>query len=218
VRLGAEEVLSSVVGLARLSLTILFVTASAEISELVVFGTVSGAVSGLIVSLVLRLGAEEVFSSVVGLAGLSLATLFVTASAEISELVVLGTVSRTASGLIVSLVFSGRVVDRLSERLEGDGSVGLGAEEVLSSLIWMAGLSLATLFLAASAKISELVVLGIGSRTVSGLIVSFVFSGRVVDRLSERLDEGGDDEDGVIWLAAAGTMFSGSESVGRLWE
>jgi hypothetical protein len=207
-----------VVGLARLSLTILFVTASAEISELVVFGTVSGAVSGLIVSLVLRLGAEEVFSSVVGLAGLSLATLFVTASAEISELVVLGTVSRTASGLIVSLVFSGRVVDRLSERLEGDGSVGLGAEEVLSSLIWMAGLSLATLFLAASAKISELVVLGIGSRTVSGLIVSFVFSGRVVDRLSERLDEGGDDEDGVIWLAAAGTMFSGSESVGRLWE
>jgi len=218
VRLGAEEVLSSVVGLARLSLTILFVTASAEISELVVFGTVSGAVSGLIVSLVLRLGAEEVFSSVVGLAGLSLATLFVTASAEISELVVLGTVSRTASGLIVSLVFSGRVVDRLSERLEGDGSVGLGAEEVLSSLIWMAGLSLATLFLAASAEISELVVLGIGSRTVSGLIVSFVFSGRVVDRLSERLDEGGDDEDGVIWLAAAGTMFSGSESVGRLWE
>jgi hypothetical protein len=152
------------------------------------------------------------------LAGLSLATLFVTASAEISELVVLGTVSRTASGLIVSLVFSGRVVDRLSERLEGDGSVGLGAEEVLSSLIWMAGLSLATLFLAASAEISELVVLGIGSRTVSGLIVSFVFSGRVVDRLSERLDEGGDDEDGVIWLAAAGTMFSGSESVGRLWE
>jgi hypothetical protein len=116
------------------------------------------------------------------------------------------------------LVFSGRVVDRLSERLEGDGSVGLGAEEVLSSLIWMAGLSLATLFLAASAEISELVVLGIGSRTVSGLIVSFVFSGRVVDRLSERLDEGGDDEDGVIWLAAAGTMFSGSESVGRLWE
>jgi hypothetical protein len=80
------------------------------------------------------------------------------------------------------------------------------------------GLLLATLFVTASAEISELVVLGTVSGTVSGLIVSLVFSGRVVDRLSERLDEGGDDEDGVIWLAAAGTMFSGWESVGRRRE
>ena len=144
--------------------------------------------------------AEEVLSSVVDLAGLSLATLFVTASAEISELVVFGTVSGAVSGLMVSLVSR------------------LGAEEVLSSVAGLAGLSLTTLFVTVSAGISELVVLGTVSGTVSGLIGSLVFSGRVVDRLWERLDEGGDDEDGVIWLAAAGTVFSGSESVGRLWE
>ena len=94
----------------------------------------------------------------------------------------------------------------------------LGVEEGLSSVVGLAGLILGILSVTASAEISELVVLGIVSRTVSGLITSLVFSGRVVDRLSERQDEGGDDEDGVIWLAAAGTMFSGSESVGRLWE
>jgi len=71
VGLAAEEVLSSLVGMAGFSLTTLFVTASTEISELALLGTDSRTVSGLIVSLIL---AEEVLLRVVGLVGRSLAT------------------------------------------------------------------------------------------------------------------------------------------------